>query len=392
MGEVLREAFGSFWVRFEREREERGGEPLRAVLRGEFEESVLTGKKSGARSAAQRKKRVPHPLVPSRRPFFLLITWLRMSSSAPAISGKGCEDTTVAGNVSALKFFNGFMGYLASFPPSVAPPAVDDQDSMTDIQEIAESGGGAGSSSSSSSGSGSGAGVGTISLKELVTDNLPQLTTRLFWGQFAHYATFKAEKKGGNAYAHGTAKGYLNSSIRLVRECEDPQLGVEAKTFFEDAMKPKSWFKNIQAKMLRHFSKRAAQEGETLVKKAPAVALQQVIAASSVSVPFFLLHYLSHLSPLPFHPPHPHSTQTPTHRPTYGRTPQMPGSALSAWWRTFKPQGAPMSSAVWTGVRCSGITPTPSPSSAGGRTSPVLSSPWFGCHQMAFLRWTFTSF
>jgi hypothetical protein len=240
-----------------------------------------------------------------------------MFSSAPELSGKGCEDSTVAGNASALKFLNGFMTYLASFPPSVAPPAVDDQDSMTDIQE-AESGGGSGSASGSGSGSGAVVGrVVSLSLKELVTSHLPQLSTTRFWGQFAHYATFKAEKKGGEAYAHGTAKGYFNSSIRLVRECEDPQLSVEAKTFFEDAMKPKSWFKNIQAKMQREFSKRAAQEGEALVKKSPPVALQQVIAASGVSVPFFLFPY--HTFPrflTYFYPPSPHSPQTPTHRPT----------------------------------------------------------------------------
>jgi len=200
-----------------------------------------------------------------------------MSSAAPQISGKGCEDSTLAGNESALKFLNGFMTYLLNVKRA---HAVDDRDSTVgvDLQEIAESGGFA------SSGSGSGAGESTVvflSLKELVSAHLPLLTTRLFWGQFAYYATFTAEKKSGDAYAHGTAKGYFNSGIRLVRECEDPPLSEAAKTFFVDAMKPKSWLKNIQVKMQRHFAKRAAQEGVMLVSKAPPVALKQVVAASS---------------------------------------------------------------------------------------------------------------
>ena len=199
---------------------------------------------------------------------------------APEISGKGCEGSTVAGNESALKFLNYFMTYLQNFDDA---PAVDDRDSTADLQEISVP---SNSVSSTTSGSNAGGGkVVSLSLKEMVTDHLPQLTTRRFWGQFAHFATFTAEKKGGDASKPGTAKGYLNSGIRLVRECEDPPLSEEAKTFFEDAMKAKSWFKNIQAKMQRYFAKRAAQEGEMLVTKAPPVALKQVIAASSVSVP-----------------------------------------------------------------------------------------------------------
>ncbi len=78
---------------------------------------------------------------------------------------------------------------------------------------------------------------------------------------------------------------YLNSIQRVVREaCEeilkgDPQAA--AKDFFESAQK-EPWFKNIQAKMERHFAKRAAEEGESMVKKAPPVALKQLVAANKV--------------------------------------------------------------------------------------------------------------
>ena len=226
---------------------------------------------------SRRREKALHtgsvPLLSFPVPFYLFL--LCMSSAAPQISGKGCEDSTVSGNESALKFLNGFMTYLLNGKHRAH--AVDDQDSTVgvDLQEIAETGGIASSS---------GAGESTIvslSLKELVTFHLPQLTTRLFWGQFAYYATFTAEKKSGDAYAHGTAKGYFNAGIRLVRECEDPPLSEAAKAFFVDAMKSKSWLKNIQAKMQRHFAKRAAQEGMMLVTKAPPVALKQVAAASS---------------------------------------------------------------------------------------------------------------
>ena len=110
----------------------------------------------------------------------------------PQISGKGCEDSTIAGNESSLKFLNAFLTHLLNVQGA---HAVDDQDSTAeeDLQEIVEP------NAMASSSSGSGAGVVSLSLKELVTRYLPELTTRLFWGQLAYYATFTAEKKCGDA-------------------------------------------------------------------------------------------------------------------------------------------------------------------------------------------------
>ena len=97
--------------------------------------------------------------------------------------------------------------------------------------------------------------------------------------------TFTAEKKDGNQYKHSSAKVYLNTMLRLVREeCEAVLTGSQqtaAKEFFESAQKG-PWFTNIQSKMERHFARRAAQEGESMVKKAPPVALKQLIAGNEV--------------------------------------------------------------------------------------------------------------
>ena len=286
---------------------------------GEKLRSPADGKKSPAARSAAIFLGFPPPCAPLRNGKKGVLIWelqtesAMASSSLPAITGQGVEDSTIAGNEAAVALLRSFLEHFLRANRALA--TVDDKNADEALVELPEddegsySGGGGGVQARASSSSSSSNATPNLSLRELVRElrsssvsrsdsdgvSLRELvqvfqggekalfTTRLFWGQLAYWLTFKSEKKNGEMYKHSTAKTYLNSMQRLVREeCEITLVGdaqSKSKNFFDDAQKASSWFKKIQTKMERHFAQRAADEGESLVKKAQPVAHKQLTRA-----------------------------------------------------------------------------------------------------------------
>jgi hypothetical protein len=216
----------------------------------------------------------------------------------PAISCVGVESSTTAGNEAAINLLCLFFEYFLRSNRELA--AVDDDDSddvlveqLTEgvpekdsnkmsLRELVQEWATANKETVPAACSSE-----RLSLRELVVTfqgaNKPLFNTRLLWGQIAYWLTFTAEKKNGDLYKHSTAKGYLLSMLRLVKEeCEALEPPSTAVAFFDDAQTQNSWLKKIQYKMERYFAKRAAEDGEGLVKKAHAFSFNLLKAACQV--------------------------------------------------------------------------------------------------------------